>query len=129
MVLFMNEWDIDDALERARPRTVRHKAARFLASFRGEVDSHSDGWCYWRLPVDAAKRLMELLLDREHEPTEEQYKKALVPIKSFYTKHGNKAGMTMPAIDDAAEERRLRGITEARERAELARLKTKYEGG
>jgi hypothetical protein len=32
------------------------------------------------------------------EPTDADLKKTLAPIKAFYTKHGNKAGMQFPEV-------------------------------
>jgi hypothetical protein len=103
---FMNGWEIETYFDRyGHLNTIRGKAARFLAAFRNEVDMHSDGWAYWSLPVKAAKRLMELVEDEPlcghmgGPPTEADFKRALSPIKAFYTRRGYAAGMEFPKED------------------------------
>jgi hypothetical protein len=107
--MWMNRHEIDEAVERFASHPVLGKYARFLAAFRDEVDEHSDGWPYWKLPIQAADKLMTLLhghlrggmgaYPRLPEPTEAEFKKTLTPIKTFYTQHGNKAGMKFPELD------------------------------
>ena len=103
--MYMNQWDIEEAVEQHRRHPVLGKAARFLQAFAREVDAHSDGWMYWRQPVNAARQLIALLQPYRYqrpfdkplpEPTERDYVKALAPIKSFMTRRGLAAGMTMP---------------------------------
>jgi hypothetical protein len=102
MSTWMNTYDIDEAVERFQNRPVLGKAARLLAEFRDEVNAHSDGWAYWQAPSKAAGRLIDLLqkhLDARFshtplpEPTEDEVRRTLAPIKAFYTRLGNKAGM------------------------------------
>lgn len=99
---YMNDYDVILALQACDPsRPVLSKAVRFLADFKDEVDSHSDGWCYWRAPVVAARRLIELIplpygIRAASDITEAQYRYALVPIKSFFTQKGKAAGMILP---------------------------------
>jgi hypothetical protein len=95
---FMNTYDIDEVVRRYSADTVLGRAARFLAAYRDEVDSHSDGWAYWSAPVKAAKKLIELF-DNPVAATESDFRKALGPIRSFYTKRGKAAGMEFPALD------------------------------
>lgn len=95
-MLFMNRWEIDESVERYRNHPVLSRATRFLAEFRDETDANSDGWCYWPLPVRAAARLMTLI--QSGDATESQFKSALGPIKSFYTRSGNAAGMRFPNV-------------------------------
>jgi hypothetical protein len=92
-MLFMNEYEIDQAVRNTTG--VKNDAARFLAAFKDEVNAHSDGWPYWSVAARAAKRLMQLVSSRE-EATEAQFRAALAPIKSFYTRRGNAAGMKFP---------------------------------
>jgi hypothetical protein len=94
----MNQMDIDEAVIRNQQQPVLGKAAQFLASFRDEVDAHSDGWPYWQAPIKAAEKLMQLLQARNPNTTMAEFKKALTPIKSFYTRRGYQAGMAMPAV-------------------------------
>ena len=97
-MLFMNEFDIDMAIQRTKDPVIR-KAVQFLVGFKDQVNSHSDGWAYWGAPVKAAAKLMTLI---QNPPvagaTEKDLKLALAPIKSFYTRRGNAAGMQMPVV-------------------------------
>lgn len=95
---FMNEWEIREAALRHQFHPVLRKATRFLVAFMDEVNSHSDGWAYWRLPVNAAKQLMQLIHNPE-QANEAAFRKAIGPIKSFYTRRGNAAGMQMPTVE------------------------------
>jgi hypothetical protein len=95
--MWMNRWDIQFAVERNSLDTVKGKAARFLAAFMEETDEHSDGWCHWPLPGRAADKLQNLI-QSDSPMTEADYRKALAPIKSFYTRRGYKAGMNFPEV-------------------------------
>jgi hypothetical protein len=107
--MWMNEGEIEQAVERFKTHPVLGKGARFLSAFQDEVNQHSDGWAYWKLPARAADKLMTFLhgylyagmgaYPRLPEPTDADLKKTLTPIKAFYTKHGNKAGMQFPTLD------------------------------
>lgn len=96
---YMNEYDIQRAAYQSQGKPVLNKAVRFLATFRDEVNAHSDGWAYWKAPVKAAEKLMTLI-DQPHgnDILEAEFKKALTPIKSFYTRRGNAAGMSYPEV-------------------------------
>ena len=83
---FMNTWEIDEKADRYKNHPVLGKATRFLQRFRDLVDENSDGWCYWPVPVRAAKRLMEMI-NTPDTATEAEYKAAMRSIKSFCTKH------------------------------------------
>lgn len=106
--MFMNESEIEDAVDRFAGHPVLGPAARFLAAFRHEVNAHSDGWPYWSPPVKAAAKLMTLIhghrwagmgaYPRLPEPTAADVRKALGPIKSFMTRRGTAAGMSMPVL-------------------------------
>jgi hypothetical protein len=91
---YMNEFDIDLARTRNVNHPVLSRATRFLGLFREEVNQHSDGWAYWRPPVQAAAKLMTLI--EGQDATEAQFRAALTPIKSFYTRRGYAAGMKFP---------------------------------
>jgi hypothetical protein len=92
---FMNEDEIDIAVRRYRGHPVLAIATRFLRAFKDEVNGHSDGWSYWVPPVRAARMLIELI--RRGTGTEADLRRALAPIKAFYTRRGTAAGMVMPA--------------------------------
>jgi hypothetical protein len=104
---FMNDYDIDDAVMLLNNDPVLGKAVRFLAAFKDEVNSHSDGWAYWRQPVAAAGQLMTLIEAGVNKRRGRQsdvvvddraIAKAMGPIKSFMTRRGLAAGMTMPKL-------------------------------
>lgn len=97
-MLFMNRWDIDNAVAHHRHNPVLGPASKFLAAFRDEVDANSDGWAYWIPPVKSAKKLMELIQKGElnEKVTLADLRKAITPIKAFYTRRGYKAGMQFP---------------------------------
>lgn len=89
-MLFMNTWEIDEAVSRHYRHPILGPAARLLRDLRDLVDSCSDGWAYWKAPVRAAKKLMELLQDRGSITEAEartRLKRALTPIKAFVTKN------------------------------------------
>ena len=98
---WMNRDDIDQAVERYQNHPVLGPATRFLRDFRDEVDDHSDGWPYWKLPSHAAAQLMGMIQHPEHA-TEANFKKVLGPIRAFYTKRGNAAGMQFPKLEGTA---------------------------
>ena len=94
--MFMNRWDIEEAIDRHQSYTVRWKAARVIKHLADQADQVSDGWVYWPKPSRAAAKMAEIARHPGYGPldaTEADYRKALGPIKAFYTKWGNKAGM------------------------------------
>jgi hypothetical protein len=107
---WMNQYDIEEAVQRFANDPVLGKAARFMKDFMDEVNSHSDGWAYWQPPSRAAKQMMELLRRGEEnqrnrytnapqaEITEKDFLRALAPIRAFYTRRGNAAGMQFPKV-------------------------------
>jgi hypothetical protein len=95
-MLYMNDYDIMQLAQRYGNHPVLGKAVDFLEAFVFEVNHHSDGWAYWRRPVDAAAKLMTFLQHPGPMPTEADFRKTLTPIKAFYTRHGNAAGMKWP---------------------------------
>lgn len=102
-MLFMNEYEIRRA-EATFAQTPQHPvlgpAACTLHNLMLWTNQHSDGWAYWPKPCRAAKQLQALIQQgqrwereeyqypRTPEPTAEQYRKALVPIKAFRTRQG-----------------------------------------
>jgi hypothetical protein len=95
-MMFMNEWEIEESVNRHARHEVLGPAARFLRAFMWEVNAHSDGWPYWSAPVKAAKQLMELV--HKGDATESELRQAMSPIKAFMTKRGIAAGMTLPTL-------------------------------
>jgi hypothetical protein len=95
-MMYMNRWDIDDAVALARCRCedtpVLLEAAETLERLADWADSHSDGWAYWPKPCRAAKSLQELIssVDR-YAPADisrEDLNRALRPVKAFLTRQG-----------------------------------------
>lgn len=95
-MMYMNEFDISDAKRRHASHPVLSRATRFLEAFKDEVNANSDGWAYWPAPLRAAVKLMTLINLPAANATESQFRAALSPIKSFYTRRGNAAGMKYP---------------------------------
>lgn len=93
---YMNEPEIVAATVRHADHAVLSPAARFLVAFMHEVNGASDGWAYWKPPVKAARKLMELL--ERGDGTYDDLTKALTPIKRFYSTHGRAAGMHWPEV-------------------------------
>lgn len=90
----MNEWEIDNAIDRWREHPVLGPAVLTLDSLRDVTNANSDGWHTWMKPANAAGQLQALIAaaswrpedPRYAEPTEEALRKALAPIKAFRTK-------------------------------------------
>lgn len=92
---FMNDYDIDRAGELYVDHPILGPAIQTLQNLVDWTNSHSDGWAYWPKPTRAAAKLMEMIqrngtagfgYDRERaDVTEDEYKKALRPIKAFRT--------------------------------------------
>jgi hypothetical protein len=95
-MMYMNDYEIERDARRYADHPVLGKATAFLWAFMGEVNAHSDGWAYWRLPVEAAKKLMALIQSGPDKATEAALKQAITPIKSFYTRRGYAAKMEWP---------------------------------
>lgn len=108
---FMNEWDIDEAVEAATRlgNANQIKAATTLAQLAQWTDSHSDGWAYWPQPCRAARGLQEAL-QRMHaderrswsggevtDLTDTELATAIAPIKTFLERHGADWRRVLPA--------------------------------
>lgn len=96
-MLFMNEWEIDEARDRFEDHEVLGPATRTLVALRDAANANSDGWCYWPKPVRAAAKLMTLIqgdgtiyyrFGNREDATSAKLKAALLPIKSFRTRSG-----------------------------------------
>jgi hypothetical protein len=105
-MLYMNEYDIRAAMQRyktpGKASAVLRKATRFLWRLYNETNEHSDGWAYWPKPCRAARKLMELI-QAGGNPSESDYRKALAPIRAFYTRDGYAVGMRFPPATDCAD--------------------------
>jgi hypothetical protein len=88
-MFYMNDFDISNASQRYTSG-VRAQAIKILQAHVDVVNSNSDGWTYWKPPVAAARKLMELIMGPpsiSEVTAAECLKLALRPIKAFYTKH------------------------------------------
>lgn len=105
--MFANEYDVENwhglftgkypngVSPEEAPNLAR--AAQTLSQFKDWTNMHSDGWAYWKKPLRASQKLVELLHQGEARlysgPDEidcssADLKKALTPIKSFLTRQG-----------------------------------------
>lgn len=90
-MMFMNEWDIENAVRWFGPETPHlAQAAQTLQRLMGWANSHSDGWAYWPKPARAAKGLMTLLDDADRfdpvDVSDADLRKAYSPIKAMLTR-------------------------------------------
>src|SRR4051794_2554949 len=95
-MLFMNEWEVQEAENRYRNHAVLGPATRTLRALVDWTNRNSDGWPYWAKPCRAARALQELIgntrtylddPDRE-SVTVDELKRAYRPLRSFTTRHG-----------------------------------------
>ena len=94
---YMNEVDIHMAKRRfTRGHTPYRAALVFtVTELRDWADLNSDGWAYWRKPVQAAQRAISHIASTTNEENDrrvredislEEFKAAIRPIKSFLTR-------------------------------------------
>jgi hypothetical protein len=107
MAFILNEYEIENAQllareERNRPRL--QAAVLTLARLVEWTNNNSDGWAYWRKPVNASTKLQELVraryarFNREDTPdiTLTELKAAETPIKAFLTRQGVDHSLVFP---------------------------------
>lgn len=93
---YMNDHDIDRAWRMWQLHPVLGPAVRTVQNLKDMADANSDGWAYWRKPVQAAAKVIDLIerdgtsryaYDEERaDATAEEYKRALRPLKAFRTR-------------------------------------------
>jgi hypothetical protein len=94
---FYNDFDIEMALRRHANHPVLSKATRVLAAVAEDANNNSDGWHSWPLPCRACKQLITII--ESGDATEAQLRKAMAPIKAFYTRaHAGQYGGAYPAF-------------------------------
>jgi hypothetical protein len=101
---FMNEYEIDEAVDRFRDDPILGPASQTLANLRTLANRNSDGWAYWPKPARAANKLMLLLQDARrprdhrdpHAATAAQLRAAYSPIKAFLTRSGLECTIVPP---------------------------------
>lgn len=95
-MMFMNEYEIDDAADRYQGHPVLGPATVTLSALRDAADANSDGWAYWPKPARAARKLQELISgpvgsrfdDERADATSAQLRAAYAPLKAFRTRSG-----------------------------------------
>ena len=97
---YMNDYDIEIARRRFSDFPNLALGVEILDRLREWTNRNSDGWAYWKLPLQAAKRLMEILEDEQRrrdylngvleDIDEKELSRAILPIKSFLTRQGAK---------------------------------------
>lgn len=95
-MLFMNTYEIEEALRRHVDHPVLGPATQQLAELEEWTNRNSDGWAYWPKPCRAAAALQTLIQQGDAAErgevvapvTPAAYKAALRPIKAFRTRQG-----------------------------------------
>jgi hypothetical protein len=91
----MNEFEVENAARRvdATETPVLADAIGVLERLVEWTNRNSDGWPYWTKPANAASRLQDLIQGAQGKPwdsaadiTPDQLRKALSPIKAFFTR-------------------------------------------
>jgi hypothetical protein len=88
----MNDYDLHVARQRfGRGSTPNRLALVITVERLAEwADTVSDGWAYWRKPLQAAQRAIELIdglnTDERADITEQEMLTAVKPIKAFLTR-------------------------------------------
>lgn len=115
-MLFMNEWEIDNAYRRYRDHPVLGPATITLCALRDATNACSDGWAYWPKPCRAARKLQELITgdptrsyhdDERADATAAKLRAALAPIKALRTRESAltfEITETLPVIVEATPE-------------------------
>ncbi len=93
-MIFMNEYEIEDAARRYAEDPVLGPASVTLLNLMEWTNRNSDGWPYWPKPCRAAKALQALLTSQSRYGWETstvtlpEYRAALRPVKAFRTRQG-----------------------------------------
>lgn len=103
-MLFMNEYEIEEAVSRHASHPVLGPATRTLYNLMRETNAKSDGWPYWNKPCKAAAKLQELIQgnrsaywdDECEDATPAKLKAAYSPLKSFRTRQGFEFAIVEP---------------------------------
>ena len=95
---YMNDFDLWFARRRFTRASTPNRLALVMVveELRDWTNNHSDGWAYWTPPRRAAQRAIDHIYsttnaanDKQEatDITDAEMHKAVVPIKSFLTKH------------------------------------------
>lgn len=107
--MFMNEYDVMAATSRFRDHPTLGPATRTLSNLMEWTNRSSDGWCYWRKPSNASRKLQELIgaaqdsARRSPEDLDDgtytaaAVKRSYSPIKAFRTRQGADFAIEVPA--------------------------------
>ncbi len=94
---YMNDYDLQTARQRFTRSTTPNRLALVMVvdNLREWADRNSDGWAYWRKPLQAATKAIALIDSYTNEERREQEREditdaemlaAVKPIKSFLTR-------------------------------------------
>ena len=97
MAFILNEWDVEECVDRFSGDPVLGPAANTLQNLVRWTNRNSDGWPYWAKPSRASSQLQEILhqamtqlfrRDRDYvAPTAKDVRKSYTPIKAFLTRY------------------------------------------
>ena len=114
--MFMNEYDVAYALERASAPTTNDrpnllKGAAILARLVEWTNQNSDGWPYWAKPSRAANSLQQEVhartigrawYENQDDIDPEVLKRVLRPVKAFLTRHNVAPDVKAKILGEAA---------------------------
>lgn len=129
----MNQWEIEERAVHFANHPVLGEATRFLNDYKDVINANSDGWAYWSIATDAAKKLVELvyegtrpehLLRRDEIKrfTQADVKKAVIPIKSFCTRKNLPCPRAPYAPIPAPEPVQYKGIVDGMTQSEAQKV-------
>lgn len=125
----MSGHEIEEVADRYAGQGLMGKATKFLLDFMHTINANSDGWAYWHHGTKCADKLVALIKAADAprvifpaKPvpiTEAALRKAVVPIKTFITKHnaqnkerGRSTGLICPTLDAPPPVKKTRGEVE-----------------
>lgn len=93
--MFMNEWDVADAVDRFKDDRTMGPIVQTLRYFVDAVNDNSDGWCYWKPAQRAAQRLVAIVEfankayrdgdEIDHDSVIAAYQRGVTVLKRFRT--------------------------------------------
>ena len=116
---YMNEYDFHMARRMFVGRDTPYRSALVstVEELKDWVDTYSDGWAYWRKPLQAAQRAISHIEPSTYEEDNrraredislEEFKASIRPIKSFLTRHNvceEDRKLILSAVDEVVGKR------------------------